>query len=691
MAAYCLPKKYAGAFLKGLRDGAIVPENLMGMTSAERHSFFSGVIGEENAGEVNALFESKMLLKDQKRGLVTWAKQVAGITEPARRDLLAKISKLDRVLQPADEREFLADLAEKKLGVSVSADEAKEIFALSQAAETAKTAMNANLNPTTWTAFGRATIAMTEKIESLKPRGSTLYDKFSEIINVPKTIMSTMDLSAPFVQGWGMMSTRRFWEGFGQMFKYFAEEENYQNLRGYIVGHPDYEIARRAKVGITELGDRLTAREEAIQSSLVEKAAQYLSDKTGVPNVIRDSNRAFVGFLNYARFHSYTDLLTAARVAGEDVSLGSSAARDLARVVNDFSGRGAIGKDDIYASAGPILNGLFFAPRKTTAMVQMFNPVRYLNPNISPTARKAALRNLTGSLAATGAVIGLSRAMGAEVNIDPRSINFLKIGVGRTKFDITGGNAIYLRLLGRIATNESINAKDELTELGSGFGKPTRADLVLGFIRGKLAPVAGAIADALYGKGFTGQPFSVTSEMRDNLMPMTMGSYIDLALHDPKNIAAWIIAPSAIFGIGIQPPLPSLTKSGRDVWGEKVADGEHNDPVDKTLQRLGMVVNQPEKKIRGVTLTDAQYDQYQQYSGRMMKMALTQAIRTPGFERLPLGRQEEVLRATMTAQREQARIIMMMKNPDILPKSVQVKRNEAQFGSAAAAARRANR
>src|SRR5258708_39876124 len=109
--SYCLPPKFASAFLNALKAGKINPVDLASMTSAERRGVFEGIVGEEHAPEVNALFESKLLLKDKQAGLVNWAKKIAGITEPQRADLLAKIGKMDQILTPADEQRFLADLA----------------------------------------------------------------------------------------------------------------------------------------------------------------------------------------------------------------------------------------------------------------------------------------------------------------------------------------------------------------------------------------------------------------------------------------------------------------------------------------------------------------------------------------------------------------------------------------------------
>lgn len=684
--AYCLPKKYASAFMNALKDGRIVPEKLMDLSSAERHTLFEGVVGEEHALEVNALFESKMLLQDQKAGMERWANKLT-VPENTRKEILKQINGLSKVLQPADERAFLADLAAKKLGVTVTADEAKEIYRLSQVAAKAKVAMQQDMQPATWTAYGRRVQDITDYIDSLKPTTRTPTERFLDVINIPKTIMSTLDFSALFVQGWGMISTKQAWQGAGQMFRYFANEENFRNLNGYIIGHPDYELARSGKLALTGLGDKLTTREEAIQSSLVENFSKFVSDKTGIFDLIGGISRAYVGYLNYVRFNRFTELLTAARMGGEDVQLGSQTLNDLASVVNNFTGRGALGAGDRYANFGPVLNTLFFAPRKIVATVQMFNPVTFLNPKLSPTARRAAMRQLSGSLVATGAVLGLAGAMGAKIDMDPRSTDFAKIQIGGTKLDMTGGNAIYIRLLARLISNQEITSSGKLVELGEGYKPMTRADLILQYTRGKLSPIAGTVANAFYGTDPIGRPFSVTQEMRDKLIPMTINSFIDFAENDPENTAAMIPALSAIFGVNIQSPLPGVANS-RDIWGEKLGVTSKADPATAAMKRAGVQPNSADKKIRGVELSDEQHDQFQQMAGRMAKAQITRVINTPRFNSLPAGVQEEVLRKTYNGAREQAATRMMMAYPQIVQKAAQAKRDARLKGSPAAIKRR---
>src|SRR3990167_10204448 len=109
------------------------------MTSEQRRSFFKGIVGEDNAKGVNALFESKLLLKYQSKGFVTWAKNVAGMTVAAKRDMISRIERLDRVLNLTERGQFLEDLASQRLGIDVTQEEAKTISDMSREITATKT------------------------------------------------------------------------------------------------------------------------------------------------------------------------------------------------------------------------------------------------------------------------------------------------------------------------------------------------------------------------------------------------------------------------------------------------------------------------------------------------------------------------------------------------------------------------
>src|ERR1041384_802175 len=126
MANFCLMPQAADQFKKDILSGKINPESLASMTSAERHAFFAESLGESNAAPVNALFESKLLLKNQQAGMINWARRVMGENTPAGRDVISKIKRLNKVLSPAEESAFLEDLAAQRLGTHVTSNEAQK-------------------------------------------------------------------------------------------------------------------------------------------------------------------------------------------------------------------------------------------------------------------------------------------------------------------------------------------------------------------------------------------------------------------------------------------------------------------------------------------------------------------------------------------------------------------------------------
>lgn len=545
---FCLTPNATELLKNKLVDDKISPKDLSEMDSEQRHGYFASFLGEPAATKLNEVIESKLLLKNQQQGLINGLKQVFGEKHPAMRDAVSKVMRMEKLLKPEDEDKFLADLAAHKLGSTVTMDETAKIYDKAKLASDSKSILEKDpLNKEKIIHYGRKYLDLVDYADSLKPK-SNPFASFSNWWNLPKSALtSVLHFSAPGVQGWGMATTGRFWQAFGKMFSYFGnplgESESFKDLNAYIVGHPDYKFAVDGKLGLTKLGDKLNSREEAIQSSILEHVP-------ALGKVVKASNRAFAGFLNDLRFNRFTDLLNAARLHGEDVSIGSKVVKDIANTVNDFTGRGQLGENDKYASAQVIANNIFFAPRKLAATVNMFNPIRYLDPSVSPTARNAAIRQLTGSLIATYSMLQLAQMAGAKVNLDPRSQDFAKIKFGKTDFGITGGNAIYIRLLAQLATNTKITSGGKTRTLGKGYDAETRADVAISFMRNKLSPTASFLADALYGKDPVGDKFSLKKEAYNKLIPIFTKSFIDMVRNDPNNGMAYVGSLAA--GLGVE-------------------------------------------------------------------------------------------------------------------------------------------
>lgn len=127
----------------------------------------------------------------------------------------------------------------------------------------------------------------------------------------------------------------------------------------------------------------------------------------------------------------------------------------------------------------------------------------------------------------------------------------------------------------------------------------------------------------------------------------------------------------------------------RDVWGEKIPSREalgpdglsaiyetrvRNDPVTTQLVKLGYSPAQPDRKIRGVELTEPQYDDYSRLAGRLLKMRLNNTMTQPGFANLPAEKQVDIVKKMVSSSREYARKAVMMQNPAIMQQAVAIKR-----------------
>lgn len=103
----------------------------------------------------------------------------------------------------------------------------------------------------------------------------------------------------------------------------------------------------------------------------------------------------------------------------------------------------------------------------------------------------------------------------------------------------------------------------------------------------------------------------------------------------------------------------------RDMFGEPIpASGQGpdytNDPVVKMMDEVHLGVGRLSRKIRGVALTDAQYDDFARIAGRTAKMMLDRAVRTPGFTKMPPNMRADQMKNLIKLAHEQAEKTIMM-------------------------------
>ena len=125
----------------------------------------------------------------------------------------------------------------------------------------------------------------------------------------------------------------------------------------------------------------------------------------------------------------------------------------------------------------------------------------------------------------------------------------------------------------------------------------------------------------------------------------------------------------------------------RDIWGEPIPNRDwglvyseqvSKDPLDKELLDLGVYPATPQRKIRGIELTDQQYDDYSRIAGRLARLQLTNLISMDGWHSIPTEMRVEMVHKIINGTREAARTTVMMQNmggpDDIVQKAEAAKR-----------------
>lgn len=378
----------------------------------------------------------------------------------------------------------------------------------------------------------------TQALLDKRSRGAKLLDMAGNILNVPRTLMASFDLSAPLRQGWGLMGKpKQFGGAVKEMFTDLRSEKSYSQLLQSIKDHPNYLKMREGGLSLAQQGPLLTSREERFMSNYAEQIP-------GVGHIVRGSDRAYTGFLNKLRSDSFNDMLDKAINSGAPDTAETYKA--IANFVNTATGRGSLGALN---KASAVLSNALFSPRLMASRFQMMNPMTYVN--LPPQVRQQALRAVLGSAAMALSAVGIAKMGGAEVGSDPRSADFGKIKVGNTRYDLWAGFQQPIRALSQIISGKVISTTTgrEMT-LGEGYKPMTRLDIVWNFLQSKESPVASFIMGMMQGQNGIGQPFNVPEEVISRMTPMILSDMFDLYQeHGVKGLA---MAVPGAFGVGSQ-------------------------------------------------------------------------------------------------------------------------------------------
>lgn len=553
----CLPPETVDAFKRALVSGKINPERLANMSSKERHELFKDVVGEGNAKFVNSKFETKLLLKNKQQGYLTWAKKLTGVTPEIRRDLITRIEKMDdRILDPAEEKVFLRDLASTRLGVDVTSKEAKQIANMSnklQELEAKRKPDGTFPTEDDRMAYGRAKVGFGAHLAEMQNKAAKLsptealtqhpFDTASKAAGFAKALKASLDNSAIFRQGWKTLWTNPIkWQNnarksFIDIAKQLGGKDTLKEVQADIVSRPNADLYRKMKLAIGNV-------EEEFPTTLPEK----------IPiagRVYKASEGAYTGFLYRQRADIADGLIDIAKKANVNLN-DKKELESIGKLVNSLTGRGDLGR--LEGGAANTLNNIFFSARFLKSNIDLLT-AHQLQRNVTPFVRKQAALNLMKVIAGTTVVLGVANAVKpGSVEWDPHSSNFGKIRIGHTTFDVSGGSGSIATLAARLAP--LLVGKDSYTKsattgvkskINDGFGSTSGMDVFNDFFEGKLAPASSVVRDMLNQQDFNGNKPTATNEAKNALLPFPVTN----ATQTHDKYAANKLLSSIADGLGI--------------------------------------------------------------------------------------------------------------------------------------------
>jgi len=381
----------------------------------------------------------------------------------------------------------------------------------------------------------------TQTILSKRKAWKKIKDGLYEVANIPRSFMASYDLSAPFRQGVFLIGRpQHFFKAFFEQFKYFKSEKAFQAIMDEISQHPDFELYQRGGLALTEMDSMLGLREERFASHWAE----------AVPG-IRQSGRAYAGFLNKLRANVMSDLIRKSEKLGLKPRKNDVLLQEIGKYVNAASGRGGLGALE---NSAVFLNATLFSPRLMASRLKLLNPTYYLkafskDPNVR-FVRRQALRDLFIFTTVGMTMIQLAKLGGAEVSANPLNSDFGKIKIGNTRIDVWGGFQQYARSAAQFLAGKTVSATTgRITRSGEGYKPWTRMDVLTRWLEYKQAPVMSFATDLVRGQTTFGEPFTLKKEVTNRMIPMVVQDVIEIAKEDPDLIP---LSTLGVFGFGLQ-------------------------------------------------------------------------------------------------------------------------------------------
>lgn len=604
MANFCIPEFAVEKMKKALKDGSFSTERVALMSSESRSALFEEYVGPKLAKELNQTFESKLMLKHVYRGLRTWENQFAKDVKPAaRKDILARIDRMAEVFKADSLDTYLADLAERKLGLRVSYENAQTIN------KTVNELRQTRNDIAKWEEANGKDIPETHPLvekhailerTQLKIMEKLAEDQFSwdnrftnwkwwrdQIFGNLKSLASAADNSF-----FGRQGRRILVEKPGLWFKEFWR--SWKDIASELGGKGAMEFSEMQVLRMKEWRDGTFDRMGVdILRGYNEFYPSHTLGKTpGIKRFYKASETAFNAGALRLRAEFARHLAKQAKEFGIDTVRDVESMKTLGNLANTMTG---VGKTNL----GKTANVIMFSPRWFKAQIDVLTALpkeAMMEFNLSREgvgafkslrdipheaqlpysrgeimARRIAAKNTIRYIAHMAALLYLLKEMGAEVELDPRSSDFGKAKFGNTRFDISNGLGAFVTLGARLLPTSHNGDWGWWTKSGGKYRKVadlavrddkadfqiesesilnTSFDYLVNFFANKASPGLSLGITTLRGQTFDGDPVTGSYLAQRALYPIPVQTYIE-AMDDPMAADMWAVILTETLGVGV--------------------------------------------------------------------------------------------------------------------------------------------
>lgn len=424
--------------------------------------------------------------------------------------------------------------------------------------------------------------------------GEKAQEVVADILNIPRTIMASWDLSAPLRQGFLLFFFERdiTIQALKEMvnvarskdFKTYADgimneiqadeelwaemNEKYTDEVETLIVDPFGTIEQREEIAMSDIAMRIWGVERSqvaftvylnvVRWQMFKKMmGEFNQHDRAINDEMKRIEQEYKKYKTvYGEKASYKELqdtlkrLRKQKTSDEDII-------ELRKVLNIMTGRGSLRLGGInFEQFAPTLNAVFFAPKLQFARIEVlprlfYNVVRgqlHNNANARIISRMMAYNIGTSLFMAASGIMFMAMLYDEDIELDPRSSDFMKLRLGDMRLDPWAGFQQYVRLLAQLVTLEK-----KRTSTGAVLSESPK-DILMQAMRSKASPIMAVMFDIITGRSFTGDEIEATPDTVADIIvgwaPLVLRDLAEMV--EKGEFGKLPFGMSAFMGVGLQ-------------------------------------------------------------------------------------------------------------------------------------------